>query len=173
MRRPAAYFSSVLKKLSSTYLPKNKIICSTGWYLSLRHHISSQTWSQSSKEKKQGRPYETSCSIFFISFKQIVINISPKKLNLIQYRLIFVIQAPYLIIKVITKFWKCPRDVLIRRPAKYFSSVLRLLSTYLLKNQIICSTGWYLSLRHRISSQKWSQSSEEKNRDVLMRRPAA
>ena len=112
--------------------------------------------------KKQGRPYETSCSIFFISFKQLVINIAPKKINHMQQRVIFVIWASYLIIKVITKFWKFPRDVLIRRPAKYFSSVLRLLSTYLPKNQIICSTGWNLSLRHHFSWQKWSQSSEEK-----------
>ena len=56
----------------------------------------------------------------------------PYTLNYIQYRLLCVTQATYREIKTITKSWKSSKDVLMRRPATYFATVLnRIMSTNL------------------------------------------
>ena len=52
----------------------------------------------------------------------------PKTLNYIQYRLLCVTQATYRAIKVINDSWKIPKDVLMRRPATYFLTVLNRLT---------------------------------------------
>ena len=79
----------------------------------------------------------------------------PKTLNYIQYRLLCVTQATYRAIKVIDDSLKISKDVLMRRPATYFVTVLnRLMSTNLPKTlifiqyRLLCVTqGTYRAIK--------------------------
>ena len=62
----------------------------------------------------------------------------PYTLNYIQYRLLCVTQATYREIKVIAKSWKSPKDVLMRRPATYFATVLNRIMSTNLPNTLNC-----------------------------------
>ena len=57
-----------------------------------------------------------------------------KTLNYIQYKVLFVTQVSYHAIRVINEPWKSTKDVLMRRPATHFATVLNwLASSNLLK----------------------------------------
>ena len=97
----------------------------------------------------------------------------PYTLNYIQYRLLCVTQATYREIKTIAKSWKSPKDVLMRRPATYFATVLnRIMSTNLpntlnyLQYRLLCVTqATYRAIK--VIYEPWKSP-----KDVLMRRPA-
>ena len=124
-------------------------------------------------KKSQGHPYETSCTIFCNSLNRLTSTNLPKTLIYIQYRLLCVTQATYRAIKVIHESWKISKDVLMRRPATYFVTVLnRLMSTNLPKTlnyiqyRLLCVTqATYRAIK--VIDESWKIP-----KDVLMRRPA-
>ena len=82
-------------------------------------------------KKSQGRPYETSCNIFCNSFKLIRVYKSPKNIELYTIQGIICHTG---VIRVINEPWKSTKDVLMRRPATHFATVLNwLVSTILPK----------------------------------------
>ena len=137
MRRPAQYFATVLNRLTSTNLPKTlnyiqyRLLCVTQ---ATNHAIkvSDESW-KSTKDLLKRRPAQ-----YFVTVLNILMSTNlPKTLNFIQCRLLCVTQATYRAIKVINGSWKIPKDILMRRPATCFVTVLnRLVSTNLPKTLI-------------------------------------
>ena len=82
MRRPATYFATVLNWLTSTDLTKtlnlikHRLFCITQAALCVIKVIN-ESWKHS-----QGRPYKTSCNIFWKRFKQIDVYKFPRNIEL-------------------------------------------------------------------------------------------
>ena len=75
-----------------------------------------------------GRPYETSCYIFFTVLSRLATQNLPKTLNHVQCRLLFVTGLQYHVIKMIPYSIKSPEDFPMRHPATYFITVLKRLT---------------------------------------------
>ena len=97
----------------------------------------------------------------------------PKTLNYIQYKVLFVTQVLYHVIRVTNEPWKNPNDVLMRRPATDFATDLKwLASTNLPKtlNHIQYTVLFVTQVLYHaigVSNEPWKNP-----KDVLMRRPA-
>ena len=110
---------------------------------------------------------------FAIVLKWLVSTNLPKTFNYIQYKVLFVTQVPYHAIRVINEPWKSTKDVLMRRPATYFATVLNwLASTNLPKtwNYIQYRVLFVIQVPYhaiRVINEPWKST-----KDVLMRRPA-
>ena len=102
------------------------------WYLLLTH-LSRCRWPSPEKSPRDilmRRPAQ----YFATVLNRLTSTNLPKTLNYIQYRLLCVTKATYRAIKVIHESWKISKDVLMRRPATYFVTVLnRVMSTNLPK----------------------------------------
>ena len=124
-------------------------------------------------KKSQGRSYETSWNIFCNSFKVIGVYKSPKNIEL--YTIQGIICHPGAISRNKSDQWpwKSTKDVLMRRPATHFATVLNwLVSTILPKTlnyiqyRLLCVTqATYRAIK--VIYEPWKSP-----KDVLMRRPA-
>ena len=71
MRRPATYFANVLNRLTSTNFPKNIQLCIKQGIFCHPGAILRNESDRRVLKKFQGRPYKTSCNIFWNNFKHI------------------------------------------------------------------------------------------------------
>ena len=110
---------------------------------------------------------------FATVLKWLVSTNLPKTLNYIQYKVLFVIQVPYNAIRVINEPWKSTKDVLMRRPATYFATVLNWFAStnlpktlnYIQHRVFFVTQVLYHAIR--VTNEPWKNP-----KDVLMRRPA-
>ena len=146
MRRPKTYFDTVLWRLMSPNLKKNTKIHTIHVVICHWDVISHNDSDRPILKKSRGRPHVTSFNIFCNSFRKIAVQKSPKTLNYIQFRLLFVTGMQYQAIKVIGHSIKNPKDVPMWRPSTYFETALdRFMSKNLPKHWIIYNAGCYLS----------------------------
>ena len=129
MRRPAAYFLTVFKRLTSPNLPKT---LNFSQYIMLF-----VTWVQyhpikvidRSSKSPEYVPMRRPATYFVTVFKRLTSPKLPKTLNFSQYIMLFVIGVQYHPIKVIDESLKSPEDVPMGRPATYFVTVFKRLTS--------------------------------------------
>ena len=141
------------------------------WYLMLTYL---SRWRLTSSEKVQGYTLEMSWKIFCNSLNTLKVYKSPKNIELHTIQAVMCHTGIILRHVVIYEPWKSPKDVLMRRPATYFATVLnRIMSTNLpntlnyLQYRLLCVTQMtYRAIK--VICESWTSP-----KVVLMRRPAA
>ena len=103
---------------------KHWILYNTGCFCHLGVISRDESW-KSPKDVLMRRP----ATYFATGLNWLASTNLSKTLNYIQYKVLFVIQVPYHAIRVINEPWKSTKDVLMRRPATYFATVLNWLAS--------------------------------------------
>ena len=125
MRRPATYFVTVFKRLTSPSLPKT---------LNFSQHIMLFVTGvqyhpikviDESLKSSEDVPMRRPATYFVTVFKILMSPNLPKTLNISQYIMLFVTGVQYHPIKVIGESLKSPEDVPMARPATYFVTVFK------------------------------------------------